>query len=49
MKLSELKQRSEVKGNGKLAAAYAQLEKLLNELAKKELTEEIVTFHQYSN
>jgi hypothetical protein len=42
MKLSELKQRSEVKGNGKLAAAYAQFEKLLNELAKKGLPDEII-------
>lgn len=40
MELSELKRKEGIGQNEKLESAYAQLDKLLNELKKKELSEE---------
>ncbi|SDD76608.1 hypothetical protein SAMN04488104_10576 [Algoriphagus faecimaris] len=40
MELSELKRKEGIVQNEKLESAYAQLDKLLNELKKKELSEE---------
>ena len=37
MKIIELKERSNIENNTKITEAYLQLEKLLNELTKREL------------
>jgi hypothetical protein len=42
MEIKELKKRPSIEQNKKLISAYAQFDKLLTELKKKELTEEIV-------
>ena len=42
MEIKELKKRPNIDQNIKLISAYAQFDKLLTELKKKELTEEII-------
>lgn len=42
MIIQELKKRPSIEQNTKLSSAYSQLDKLLNELKKKELPEEIL-------
>lgn len=42
MRINELKQRPDIDKNTKLSRLYLQLEKLLSELIKKELTDKII-------
>jgi len=44
MKIKELKRRPSIEQNKKLFNTYSQFEKLLNELNKKELPEEVVEY-----
>lgn len=44
MEIKELKKKTGIIRNDKLNRAYAQFEKLLDELKKKELTDEIVSY-----
>ena len=44
MEIKELKKRPSIDQNKKLISAYSQFDKLLNELKKKKLPEEIVKF-----
>ena len=44
MEIKELKKRPSIGQNKKLTSTYSQFDKLLNELKKKELPEEIVKF-----